>query len=373
MKIPGFIFSVLLSFLLVLFTAPFSKAHFFPNFTAIPPSLMPKNTSWDSFHSFLGCRNGVKADGLAKVKQYFQRFGYINASFSNLTDEFDDYMESALKTYQKNFNLNQTGVLDGATLQTMIKPRCGNADIVNGTTSMNSGKPTTSSFLNTVAHYSFFPGRPRWPSSKTELTYAFLRENQVEQSVRVVFARAFERWSEVTNLNFTEISSFSAADIRIGFFSGDHNDGEPFDGVMGTLAHAFSPPSGMFHLDGDENWVLDGNFFDAPSFVTAVDLESVAIHEIGHLLGLGHSSVEDAIMYPSISSATRKVELTEDDILGVQELYGANPNFNWTGPTLTPRNERDTGGAQGMMTIGSFSVYKISWVVGLLLFLENFL
>lgn len=360
MKIPGFFFFVL-SFVLLI-SAP-TTAHFFPNFTAIPPSLIPKNTSWDAFHSFLGCRNGVKMDGLAKVKQYFQRFGYINSSFLNLTDDFDDFLESALKTYQKNFNLNQTGVLDGPTLQNMIKPRCGNADIVNGTTSMNSGKPTSSS-LHTVAHYSFFPGRPRWPSSKTELTYAFLRENQVSENVRAVFAGAFDRWSEVTTLNFTEISSFSAADIRIGFFSGDHNDGEPFDGVMGTLAHAFSPPSGMFHLDGDENWVLDGNFFNAPSFMTAVDLESVAVHEIGHLLGLGHSSVEDAIMYPSITSATRKVELTEDDILGVQELYGSNPNFNWTGPTLTPRNERDSSGAQGMM-IGPFSIYKISWVVWL--------
>lgn len=169
----------------------------------------------------------------------------------------------------------------------------------------------------------------------------------MEDVVRRVFANAFDRWSEVTTLNFTETASFSLADIKIGIFSGDHGDGEPFDGVLGTLAHAFSPPSGRLHLDGDENWVIDGDFLSAPSLASAVDLESVAVHEIGHLLGLGHSSVEEAIMYPSIGSATRKVELTKDDIQGIQMLYGSNPNFNWS-TTLTPSNERDSNGSWGL-------------------------
>ncbi|KAL2464375.1 matrix metalloproteinase [Forsythia ovata] len=189
------------------------------------------------------------------------------------------------------------------------------------------------SIFHTVAHYAFFPGKPRWPESKTELTYAFLPENQLSKNVKSLFGRAFERWSEVTPLTFTETTSYSRADLKIGFFSGDHGDGEPFDGVLGTLAHAFSPPAGRFHLDGDENWVIDGNFLNG-SPVSAVDLESVAVHEIGHLLRLGHSSVENAIMYPTISSGTRKVELANDDVIGIQELYGSNPNYNGSEPSF---------------------------------------
>ncbi|XP_059648935.1 metalloendoproteinase 2-MMP-like [Cornus florida] len=327
--------------------------HFFPNASFIPPSQNPNATAsaWEPFHKFAGCHSGEKVEGLKRLKQYFQYFGYINNSSSaNFTDDFDDALESAIKTYQLNFNLNATGLLDEPTINQLLRPRCGNADIVNGTSSMNSGKAPSSAgslHLHTVAHYSFFPGTPRWPASNTDLTYGFLPENQLTDTVKAVFARAFQRWSAVIPMTFTETSSFNNADIRIGFFSGDHGDGEPFDGVLGTLAHAFSPPSGRFHLDGDENWVVDGDV-TASSVVSAVDLESVAVHEIGHLLGLGHSSVEEAIMYPTIASGTRRVELAGDDIQGIQVLYGSNPNYNGSAAPSTQEGETGNSGAHSV-------------------------
>lgn len=348
----------LLFFLLLsVFTIDTTSAHFYPNISSLPPwiakSINQTGGAWDAFNKFAGCRPGDNITGLGKVKKYFQNFGYIDNTPLNFTDHFDDVLESAIKTYQKNFNLEQTGQLDQKTLQQIVLPRCGNPDIVNGTTTMNSGHPdshnTTSIFRN-IAHYSFFPGRPRWPSNRRSLTYAFLPQNQLADNVKAVFGRAFSRWSEVTQLNFTQIESYRNADIRIAFASGEHGDGEPFDGELGTLAHAFSPPSGFFHLDNDENWVIEGDSSQLFSF-TAVDLESVAVHEIGHLLGLGHSSVEESIMYPTISAGTRRVQLHNDDIEGIQTLYGSNPNFNGS---TSPVQESDTSGVHS--TWGHLSI-----------------
>ncbi|KAK6139261.1 hypothetical protein DH2020_026995 [Rehmannia glutinosa] len=328
-----------------------ASAHFFPNISSIPPSLIPNATIWDAFNKFAGCQKGVKADGLAKLKKYFQLFGYINNSYDNFSDDFDEYLESAVRNYQLNFNLNATGELDAPTLKHIVMPRCGNADICE------LYDPHGGALL-------VLPRPAAVAAGRNQLTYAFQPENQLSDAVRGVFSRAFERWSEVTPLTFTETTSFSRADLRIGFFSGDHGDGEPFDGVLGTLAHAFAPPVGRFHLDGEENWVIDGDFMGS-SPMSAIDLESVAVHEIGHLLGLGHSSVEDAIMYPTISSGTRKVELANDDVMGIQELYGSNPNYNGSDPTLTPRGERDMSGAPRfdcslrcgvLLAVGLFSV-----------------
>ncbi|KAI7998422.1 Metalloendoproteinase 3-MMP [Camellia lanceoleosa] len=340
-------------FVTLILTSLFSNSvahlpHFFPNMSSIPHNLIPNSTLgiWNSFQNLTGCHAGQKIDGLARIKNYFQYFGYINISSTNFTDDFDDALESAIKTYQLNFNLNATGELDEQTMNHIVKPRCGVADIINGSSSMNSGK-SSSNLIHTVSHYSFFPGTPRWPDSKRDLSYAFQPENQLSDTVKAVFARAFLRWSEVIPMTFNETSSFADADIKIGFFSGDHGDGEPFDGVLGTLAHAFSPPSGRFHLDSAENWIVTGNIGDSTA-ASAVDLESVAVHEIGHLLGLGHSSIESAIMYPSISSATRKVELVSDDIQGIQSLYGSNPNYNGSSTLTTQQRETSSAGSNFM-------------------------
>ncbi|CBI32079.3 unnamed protein product, partial [Vitis vinifera] len=278
------------------------SARFFPNAPSMPPSSPPNATTsgWDAFKKFAGCHAGDKADGLAKLKEYFHYFGYIHNS--NYTDDFDDAFEQALKTYQLNFNLNTTGQLDEATLNQIVSPRCGNADIENGSSSMNSGKSTP----------------------------------------------AFERWAAVTPLTFTESDSYYSADLRIAFYTGDHGDGEAFDG---------------------ENWVATGDVTTS-SISSAIDLESVAVHEIGHLLGLGHSSVEEAIMYPTITSRTKKVELASDDIQGIQELYGSNPNYN--GSSTSPSQESETTNNSGAYTAAPRWSFGILLAVGFgLLMLSN--
>lgn len=49
----------------------------------------------------------------------------------------------------------------------------------------------------------------------------------------------------------------------------------------------------------------------------------VAAHELGHSLGLSHSNVFGALMYPTyMARDTRHFQLHQDDIDGIQALYG---------------------------------------------------
>lgn len=61
-----------------------------------------------------------------------------------------------------------------------------------------------------------------------------------------------------------------------------------------------------------------GTGFPGPS---QYDWWSVAAHEMGHCLGLGHSASPSAVMYFSISAGTTKRQLTNDDIAGRNAIY----------------------------------------------------
>lgn len=95
-----------------------------------------------------------------------------------------------------------------------------------------------------------------------------------------------------------------------------------FDGPFGVLAHAFFPPpnsgalAGDVHFDDDEAWRVNGFNFD---------VETVALHEIGHSLGLLHSNVAGSVMEAVYTGLRRN--LTGDDIDGIRSIY----DF-WTNP-----------------------------------------
>lgn len=131
--------------------------------------------------------------------------------------------------------------------------------------------------------------------------------------VVIAVINAFRTWELKTHFTFRMVQDPKNADLTIGFYKGDHGDGYPFDGPGKLLAHAFRPQDGRVHFDGDENW-------SHGPVRGAYDLETTTLHEIGHLLGLRHSQVEMAIMYPSFRPGTSK-GLNKDDINGIRDLY----------------------------------------------------
>ncbi|KAK3083759.1 hypothetical protein FSP39_002754 [Pinctada imbricata] len=92
----------------------------------------------------------------------------------------------------------------------------------------------------------------------------------------------------------------------------------PISGVRffscGVLAHAFFPANGDTHFDDGENWQIQND--------EGTDFFTVAAHEIGHALGLAHSTEEKALMAPYYAGYDPNFRLHYDDIRGIQTLYG---------------------------------------------------
>jgi hypothetical protein len=52
------------------------------------------------------------------------------------------------------------------------------------------------------------------------------------------------------------------------------------------------------------------------------DIDSIMVHEVGHVIGIGHSTVAGATMYPSVSACnTGNRSLAADDIAARDDLY----------------------------------------------------
>ncbi|KAL8238519.1 hypothetical protein R6Q59_015086 [Mikania micrantha] len=197
-------------------------------------------------------------------------------------------------------------MLDAQTVSMMVKPRCGVPD-------KKTGHQHSDTSLHTVSHYSFFQNTPKWPAGKRHLTYAF--GSGFPTSFMPPVASAFRKWATNTQyFTFSRTITYESADLKIRFERQDHGDGFPFDGPGGVLAHAFAPTRGLFHFDADNSWAVG-------AVPNAFDVESVALHEIGHLLGLDHSQYESAIMWSTLNSGETK-GLDTDDIQGVRALYG---------------------------------------------------
>lgn len=97
--------------------------------------------------------------------------------------------------------------------------------------------------------------------------------------------------------------------------------GHTFDGAGGTLAHAYFPPpngtsaAGDTHFDIADNWAV-GSLDADPS---TIDIFQVAAHEIGHALGLNHTSVPNSLMNPIYSESFSGPQA--DDIAGVIDIF----------------------------------------------------
>jgi hypothetical protein len=149
------------------------------------------------------------------------------------------------------------------------------------------------------------------------LNYAFVSVTQQDpaDSVESEIERAYAEWAKYVQVTFTPTDDSTAPQtIAVLFASGAHGDGYPFTSAN-VIAHTFypyplnpEPIAGDEHFNNDESWKIGAD----------VDVFSVALHETGHALGLGHSDNPADVMYPYYRMVSA---LSAGDIAAIQQQY----------------------------------------------------
>lgn len=258
-------------------------------------------------------------NGELDALNYLRRYGYMNES-SMLAGSLvaEQAFNEAVLGFQRFAGINETGIVDSQTMTFMQMPRCGNKDKF-GKSSGESGKRRKRKKRKKRRKKRYALQGSKW--RKQQLTYRIsqypVRFSNKKQQVDVEIQRAFDVWAAVAPIEFVHKRE-GRVNIDIRFASGEHGDGDPFDGPGNTLAHAYFPQyGGDAHFDDQEYWTIDS--------YTGTNLFQVAAHELGHALGLGHSSVREALMAPFYQRYKPNFKLHPDDILGIQALYGEGP------------------------------------------------
>ncbi|XP_043202429.1 matrix metalloproteinase-2-like isoform X1 [Amphibalanus amphitrite] len=260
---------------------------------------------------------------VAESAAYLAKYGYISSSSGDGRTSALRSLENDIAEFQRFAGLNVTGELDQATLEKMRQPRCGVKDKIGPSTRNRRRKRYAlqgSRWRTRDIKYKI----ESWPSSVTD-----------KSAVREVIRKSFQVWADVSSLSFREVGPYEKAQIVIRFARGDHGDGDPFDGRGGTLAHAFFPLyGGDAHFDDSERWSAGDSL--------GTDIFMTASHEFGHSLGLSHSDDQRSLMAPFYKSPPRDGGtnvLREDDVLGIQALYGPAPEAP-TPPENRPTTRR---------------------------------
>ena len=194
-------------------------------------------------------------------------------------------------------------------------PSIANAFVIGPTTPGKWGDPTFGTGANIT--YSFMAGGEACDSGTCSSLASFM-----PSGFEAEIARAFDAWSSVANLTFTLVAD-GGEDFNTPGTSGDMRfGGHVFDGAGGTLAHGFYPPvngdtaAGDIHFDSGDSWEIGADGSGDGVF----DIFTVALHEIGHALGLGH---ENGVLAVMNSFYAELGALQADDIAGIQYIYGA--------------------------------------------------
>lgn len=159
----------------------------------------------------------------------------------------------------------------------------------------------------------------RWADVRPAPTYTL---EQYPVSNAAFYWSQVEGFAYASKVNFDYYFYGSSGAARVELYS------DNYPGLNGTVA--------------DASWVWFGECFSDTSILfntsywfypptTACqqpygyyNLETVALHELGHTAGLWHSAATSAVMYQTLPACTYK-GLDADDRYGILNIYGERP------------------------------------------------
>jgi len=289
-----------------------------PNIAGKPPINLAKIKKLPSFSV------GDKQD-VGEIDNYLKHFGFMPVSSGAPTTLSSNKIvvgkdtSTALKAFQQFFSLKVDGTFGPQTREAMSESRCGLPDLLQSADFSVAG-----------------------PWDKRHLKYAFgalSRQPQITADViKAAVRRALNTWaSSGVDLTFEEVATTADPDFVIEWRPAQDPDHSM---VGGIIAHAdFPPPYSLhvdkpplpLHFDDDEHRWVDGAVADG------LDIETVALHELGHILGLYHSTDPGAVMYPTIGKNLKRRALQLDDKQGVRNLY---PSWQFLGGLWSGKSPR---------------------------------
>lgn len=220
-----------------------------------------------------------------QLQKYLKKFGYFE---SDCGGGYGEDTENAVTEFQKMMNLTIDGIAGPETKGMMCTPRFDNhIDFEESVRNFVKGAE--------VRYWvGAQPGYMNRDEMMSELT------------------NALSQWTEVADMSFIQVEKREDCDLSIRWTDQSRTNDFLFDGPGGTLAKATRD---NLEFDAAERWELQSNE-DAPS--THFFFLPVALHELGHVIGLGHSKEMQDVMAPYYFP--NKVKLTENDKQRVKNL-----------------------------------------------------
>ncbi|HEX2834522.1 MAG TPA: matrixin family metalloprotease [Thermoanaerobaculia bacterium] len=180
-----------------------------------------------------------------------------------------------------------------------------------------------------------------WAPTSFPLNYEVdSRVAQLSPNAVAMVDRAFATWAAIPDANLR----FENRGVAAGLNSTDHSDRVVISVADDLLRGQGAVALTAYTYDTETGHMLDADIRIDPSlFDGRVNAQQALAHEVGHVLGLDHSAVISATMYPYVGSDGIPSELDSDDRIAMAAMYPRSDPAMF-GATLQGRVTGDQGG-----------------------------